>query len=223
MGYRVANSLNKLLAQLDKKFPGRDKKSDGAIGDERHKSSKSDHNPWIKDSKGTGVVTARDFTHDPANGIDCGWLLKVLLATKDPRIKYIIYARRIYNVRTNFTPEVYKGVNAHNHHLHLSVSRQENLFDDISNWNLESTTENPEPTDLEKIPRQLPTLTVGDKGGQVRDLQTRLAKHGLLKISEIDGDFGPRTETAVKEYQVNHNLRVDGMAGPNTLRSLGVK
>jgi len=41
----------KLRKQVDKAFPGRDKRSDGWIGDRAHQARKSDHNPdkngWV--------------------------------------------------------------------------------------------------------------------------------------------------------------------------------
>ncbi|MEO6089551.1 MAG: hypothetical protein ABIQ18_41235, partial [Umezawaea sp.] len=63
MDWRVANSLQTLLAQLNAAAPGRSKVSDGSIGDPNHQAegSGSDHNP-----DAAGVVCARDFTHDPA-------------------------------------------------------------------------------------------------------------------------------------------------------------
>jgi peptidoglycan hydrolase-like protein with peptidoglycan-binding domain len=37
---------------------------------------------------------------------------------------------------------------------------------------------------------------------------------------DIDGNFGPRTERAVMDYQRDHQLKVDGLAGPLTLAAL---
>src|SRR5688572_743005 len=63
--WRVAESLNVLLKQINAKAPHRNKKSDGSIGDDKHRTRNSDHNPWIRDGS-SDVVTARDITHDPA-------------------------------------------------------------------------------------------------------------------------------------------------------------
>lgn len=58
------------------------------------------------------------------------------------------------------------------------------------------------------------TLRKGDKGEDVRWVQIRLNAEGAgLKV---DGDFGPVTEAAVKEYQLRHGLVVDGICGPKT-------
>ena len=53
-------------------------------------------------------------------------------------------------------------------------------------------------------------LQRGSKGEAVKILQRKL---GVTS----DGDFGPETEKAVKEYQKYYNLQVDGIAGPQTL------
>ena len=39
----------------------------------------------------------------------------------------------------------------------------------------------------------------------------------------VDGDFGSKTEAAVKDYQKNHGLTVDGVVGKKTWAALGVK
>ena len=60
------------------------------------------------------------------------------------------------------------------------------------------------------------TLHLGDKGNDVKRLQT------LLKIN-ADGIFGPVTLETVKEFQKVKGLEVDGVVGPKTWAALGVK
>jgi uncharacterized protein (TIGR02594 family) len=38
---------------------------------------------------------------------------------------------------------------------------------------------------------------------------------------DTDGDFGPRTENAVRTFQMQNQLQVDGIVGPNTWAKLG--
>lgn len=123
MAWRVANSLETLRAQLNSVAPRRSKVSDGGIGDEDHQNRASDHNPWYPPPKG-GVVTARDFTHDPAGGLDCHWLASMLKQHRDLRIKYVIWDGRIMSGASETSPWVwrrYTGANPHTSHLHLSV------------------------------------------------------------------------------------------------------
>lgn len=131
MAWRVARALDTLLSQLNTMAPRRSKVSDGSIGDAAHASRDSDHNPWYIVG-GVGVVTARDFTHDPAGGLDCHWLASRLVASRDNRIKYVIWNRQIW------TPSAwrsYTGPNPHTSHLHLSVQPNASC-DDTRPWNL---------------------------------------------------------------------------------------
>lgn len=118
--WRVARSLNILLDQLNALAPRRNKASDGSIGDTNHQNRASDHNPWY----GPGIVTARDFTHDPAGGLSCHDVANTLAAYRDPRVKYVIWNRRIMSGNPGPSPWVwraYSGTNPHTSHLHLSV------------------------------------------------------------------------------------------------------
>lgn len=64
------------------------------------------------------------------------------------------------------------------------------------------------------------SLQVGIKDSDaVRTMQRRL-KDLRYYTGAIDGDFGPTTEVAVKAFQTNNGLRVDGKAGENTLNLL---
>lgn len=58
----------------------------------------------------------------------------------------------------------------------------------------------------------------GSKGESVKWLQYELNKRGY-KLS-VDGDFGAKTEAAVKDFQSKNKLVVDGIVGKNTIRSL---
>lgn len=117
MGWRVALSLEVLLEQLNEAAPFRSKISDGSIGDPAHSSRESDHNP-----NPLGVVCARDFTHDPANNADMNEWAEALRASRDPRIKYVIWNRRIFSsTEAPWIWRAYSGINPHDHHMHVSV------------------------------------------------------------------------------------------------------
>lgn len=63
------------------------------------------------------------------------------------------------------------------------------------------------------------TLQRGSRGPLVQLLQTGLARHGSYS-GAIDGVFGPRTRTAVREFQTEKGLTRDGIVGPLTWRAL---
>lgn len=67
----------------------------------------------------------------------------------------------------------------------------------------------------------LPVLRKGSKGDAVRDVQRDLMQLGYdLDPWGDDGDFGSKTEAAVKEFQRDHGLQADGIVGPATYAAL---
>jgi len=62
------------------------------------------------------------------------------------------------------------------------------------------------------------TTQQGSTGSAVEALQRQLNAHGASLTT--DGNFGPLTNTAVRNYQSSHKLGVDGIAGPQTWQSL---
>lgn len=209
MAWRVAKSLETLRGQINKAAPSRSKESDGTIGDEAHASRSSDHNPWVKDGS-MGVVTALDITHDPAHGVDAGKLAEALRVSGDPRIKYIISNRRIANPSISGGAwRAYNGSNPHDKHFHLSVKSTKLLYDSTVPWKLPSLAPD---TSAPKIVSR-PLLRKGSKGEEVKIVQTYV---GVT----IDGDFGPKTEAAVKAFQRGHGLSADGIVGPYTWEAM---
>lgn len=65
----------------------------------------------------------------------------------------------------------------------------------------------------------LPILRRGSRGRYVRYLQQKLLSK-LYPVGEADGIFGPATERAVKDFQSENGLTVDGIVGANTWRAL---
>ena len=60
-----------------------------------------------------------------------------------------------------------------------------------------------------------PAMSLGSKGGDVARLQAAL---GIT----VDGEFGPKTEAAVRAFQGLHDLEADGVVGPKTRAALGI-
>ena len=65
----------------------------------------------------------------------------------------------------------------------------------------------------------MPLLKKGGKGSDVYVLQTRLNYLGYA-CYKVDGDFGARTDTAVKAFQKAEGLTVDGIVGNQTWDAL---
>jgi peptidoglycan hydrolase-like protein with peptidoglycan-binding domain len=64
-----------------------------------------------------------------------------------------------------------------------------------------------------------PTLNQGATGTAVLRLQRALRRTPNPSLA-LDGDFGPATEAAVREFQQGSGLTVDGIVGPNTWNAL---
>lgn len=219
MNWRLARSIDTLLAEINAEFPHRSKKSDGGIGNAEHASRNSDHNPWVKDHRGQPIVTAYDFTHDPDGGLDSERLAEALLASRDPRIKYVISNRKIaagHNGPSPWAWRHYGGANAHNHHVHISVEDTEALYDMTEPWNL-AIKDAPKSNPINTV-QKLPLLQKGDKGEPVKVLQEGLNAHGATL--KVDGDFGAATDRAVRLFQKTHGLDPDGKVGPYTWEKL---
>ena len=76
-----------------------------------------------------------------------------------------------------------------------------------------------ETTPAEETPRTI--LKRGMKGDDVRRLQQRLMELGYaLPRYGADGEYGSETATAVKAFQRDRGLQVDGVAGEATLAAL---
>jgi peptidoglycan hydrolase-like protein with peptidoglycan-binding domain len=71
------------------------------------------------------------------------------------------------------------------------------------------------------------TLKKGSSGNDVTVLQNRLAgslkKYAAALGGPADGLFGSKTEAAVKLFQADNGLQVDGIVGPETFKKLYIK
>jgi hypothetical protein len=228
MSWRLARALVSLRDGANSRWPHRDKRSDGTVGDAAHfnRGSASDHNPWIRVA-GTGVVRALDLDVD---GIDAGWFaeqLRLLGAAGDARLVgggYVIFNRRI--TRSDWSGwSVYRGSNPHTAHVHTSLSRNPGGFDDPRPWDfLAATPPAPPPPTAPPAPAGRPTLQQGSRGDAVRAVQVTLNRwYPRLRPIAQDGIFGPATKARVVYFQDRAGLVADGIVGPKTWAALGFR
>ena len=117
----LSKAAVQLREQIDDSFPDRSRKSDGWLGDARHSTKKSDHNPDFD-----GCVRAIDI--DAGLGKHEG--ISAYLADQirecgksDKRISYVIHNSRIASSKKNWAWREYKGFNKHEHHMHISFTK----------------------------------------------------------------------------------------------------
>ncbi len=137
-----------LRRDLDLLAPGRDKSSDGAIGDTAHSAGgNSDHLPDEqfsalrgKDADSLNEVHAIDVDQDgpwPA-----GWSMNRIVQTivlrhrsgQDDRLQNVIYNAKIYSRSWGWTARAYTGSNAHRHHAHFSARYDSRAEADTRPW-----------------------------------------------------------------------------------------
>lgn len=145
-GWKLAPSLVAYVLEADRVFPQRDRSADGSIGDLAHQARVSDHNP-----AGDGLVHAVDLDEDLAPGLDMRGFAERLRLGRDRRIKYVIYEGRMFSSYATATRRAwewgpYSGVNAHLHHLHLSILNSDTAENDVSPWGF-APTSSPQETD----------------------------------------------------------------------------
>ncbi len=61
----------------------------------------------------------------------------------------------------------------------------------------------------------------GSRGDEVTQIQTKLKRWGYYN-GNIDGIYGSQTQEAVRYFQRKNGLTVDGIAGPATLKAMGI-
>ena len=61
----------------------------------------------------------------------------------------------------------------------------------------------------------------GSRGEEVRQIQTYLNNWGYTP-GKVDGIYGKQTKEAVIRFQKKNGLTPDGIAGPATLKAMGI-
>jgi hypothetical protein len=117
----LSKAAKQLRDQVDTWYPDRDTASDGWVGDSRHATTKSDHNPDTD-----GCVRAIDIDIDLAKqkGLSVYLSDQIRICAKtDKRISYVIHNGMIASKIFNFKWRKYSGFNKHTKHIHISFTK----------------------------------------------------------------------------------------------------
>ena len=213
-------SLVSLRKEVDARWPGRSRASDGVIGDARHAARTNSHNPVGAGNGpqvGTrGAVHAIDIT---STGIDVQALLSAVVG--DPRVWYVIHDGRIWSRSTGWAATAHQG-DPHTTHVHVNLredgqSAAVAAENDTRAWF--GGTGGASPAFLQAPGHS--TLTTE----QTTRLQRALISAGYSIPAGATGKYGAQTTAAVAAFQRAQGWsgsQADGIAGPETLRRLGV-
>lgn len=199
MSYYLAPCLKALGDEVTAAWPGVKwptvSVGDGWVGDTSHAARKSDHNP---DWDSGGVVRAVDIGIE---GRDAQRILKATIG--DDRVWYVIHKGTIYSRTYGWTARAYTGSNPHNHHIHISIRHDRAAEQDTAAWLTET------------LPDRAPKLL-------------KISLSGVRKQFIAARDGKPvKAIPGVRRIQRRLNrlykagLKVDGLAGKNTLDAYG--
>lgn len=112
MAWYLNKALTNFREEVNRRWPNRDKRSDGTIGDAAHQATSSDHNP-----DPDGSVDAWDMDVDGVDVWEC-----INAAIQHESIQYIIYNGRITSRSWGLGNwRTYTGSNRHDKHVHFNT------------------------------------------------------------------------------------------------------
>jgi hypothetical protein len=191
--YFLAPALAQLRDEVNARFPGRDKASDGWIGDPSHAARKSDHNPcWSCRGRSEGIVRALDIDISPDGRVKVDLRKRLLrVVVGDPRVWYVISNGKIYSRTYGFRPRAYTYGDPHEHHVHISLNGANGVDPSgnfrIGNWFPQRRTARPrrrEPWRKEHFRQTRPNWDI-----KVLDRAIRNGRHDLRRfVNSIEQD-----------------------------------
>jgi hypothetical protein len=122
---KLCKAGQQLRLQVDDAFGNRQRSSDGWLGDTRHSSRTSDHNP-----DANGIVRAIDISRnlsgakEPDLMPDLADQIRLCAKRGDKRIAYVIFNGKISSAKSLWRWRAYKGINPHTKHCHVSFSKK---------------------------------------------------------------------------------------------------
>lgn len=209
------------------------------LGDAEHRKYASGHNPddtpgskaEYSDADNKAEIRAGDYRLPLRASFTTEQLIQLLVKLcrqgKITWISYIIYNRRIWSAAHGWTTRAYVGKNPHDKHFHISTKSDTKSENSTAKVGLRILIEKPPvvkppATGSPNVPYHITAAhqcAAGHRGTDVVTIQKEMGtKRG---IKAIDGVYGPQTVAAVKKFQREAKLSVDGIVGKKTWKALG--
>lgn len=230
---KLVACLDQARTEFNTLSPGRDKASDGWIGDRAHAGRASDHNPdesgrpEVGDADNVDEVHAIDVDADLRRpGVTMALVVAMLVgrcrAGREKRLRYIIFNRTIWSASRRWEAANYTGSSPHVKHGHLSASYVSALEADRRPWGIADVRPPRVPGEATKPSARPAPLKLDGKLGP----ETIKAWQRIMK-TPVDGKITDRSTlvSAVQRHlnrQINAGLKVDGdgdsirQGGPRT-------
>lgn len=204
MAWVLTVGLTTVTAEFNEVFPGRDKTSDGSIGDQAHQGSKSGHNPdrtgnaEYKDGDSLDEVRAKDLDKDLRSTVTMEQVVQYLVRRARSGayvpFRYLIYNGRIWSRSDGWQTRTYTGSNKHTQHLHLSGDYTQTADNWRGSLGLASLTQGGDDM----------FCKFGNTGEAVRYLQYRLHNLGFA-VGAVDGSYQAKTAAGLAAAVKAHN------------------
>lgn len=210
MGWYLNGALTRFRQSVNARWPGRDRTSDGTIGDKPHQETTSDHNP-----DADGSVDAWDMDVD---GVDVEHLKSIFEA--HPASGYWIHARQIASRATGWVRRRYYGSNPHDKHVHWNTRPSHE--DSTLPWPIGAAVTPAPPAPTGPYPPGTRTLELASPLMRGRDVEFVQEWIGKAKCGPADGIYGTNTAAGVRWYQRMRGITADGVVGRVTWSQMGL-
>lgn len=210
--WTLVPSLVALRNEFNALAPGRDRTSDGSIGDVSHSFSSSDHNPDetgntpSEDADSINEVHAIDVDTDLRRS---GWTMlkavEIIVVRhrdgRDDRLQNVIFNRRVWSRSWGWTARVYTGANAHTQHAHFSARYTTAQERDTRPWGL-----------LEAEDDDMATITQSDFNARMDAWwNARMSPSARDNPQRVALRAAPWQQTVGRTGRSTHNVLFDDM------------
>ena len=205
MSWKPVAGVTVMRNQINKRWPDRDKRSDGVVGDLAHQARPSDHNP---DSR--GYVHAVDIDEDlRGSKNDNIWLADQIIAyarmrrSGSSRLKYVVYEDKIASGTYANHFWTWRG-DSYGHKIHMHVSFTKQGQEDTTEFGIPILTEGKGGSWDGKVPFfdiLQDAIKVGASNKATWRLACRLKELGFYQGSVAPEGQQPYPKNAIRAMQ----------------------